>query len=403
MKQLPILILSAFLTTITNAQYFNNSTTLNSGTYTNVGWASGATITIAAGANVNFTGSNAFGSGNLIVNGTLNSVSMQVQGAATVANGGVLNINGTLTTVGGGTLASGSTTTVTNLTTNGIGITVAGQLNVNNSTSINNGGFNITPAGVVNTANITFNGANTINGSLTVSNTLTINNVGITMACPGQIMAANFTNNNTNTIAGRGYIRITSMFNGSNPLTSSANIVLNRSGAGGNGNSGSATLGTTSPCVLPVNFGPIEASISQNNTLNVSWSTVSEKNNDHFRVEVSKDGNEFVQAGSNIPSKSADGNSTMQLNYAASFSLGGFAASTVMGLLLFTPLLLRNKKRGKITTLMMALIFVGLGLYSCTKEKSEIDTSIESIFVRIVQVDLDGTEKKTQVIKAIRQ
>ncbi|MCH5600931.1 hypothetical protein [Niabella ginsengisoli] len=148
---------------------------------------------------------------------------------------------------------------------------------------------------------------------------------------------------------------------------------------------------------LPVNFGNVIAEI-KGNALNVNWQTLTEKSNDHFEIEVSKDGKSWSKAGSNISSKAAEGNSDLSIQYEQSIPLSGMA---VMGASIFLlsmgMMFRRNKWLGSV------LMIVGMSavLYGCTKNDNDISATAEKVYVRIKQVDKDGTASYSKVVTAV--
>ncbi|MCH5600935.1 hypothetical protein [Niabella ginsengisoli] len=148
---------------------------------------------------------------------------------------------------------------------------------------------------------------------------------------------------------------------------------------------------------LPAPMGSIAAWI-QNDMLQVSWQTLTEKNNDHFEIEVSSDGKSWSKAGSNISSKATGGNSDISIQYEQSISLSGMAVMGVSIFLLSMGMMFRrNKWFGSV------LMIVGMSavLYGCTKNDNDISTKAEKVYVRIKQVDKDGTASYSKVVTAI--
>lgn len=151
--------------------------------------------------------------------------------------------------------------------------------------------------------------------------------------------------------------------------------------------------------VLPVVYGDISAKIAGNSLL-VNWSTSSEKNNDHFEIEVSKDGEHFTKIGT-VGTKALNGSSDQTLHY--SFSKSIDIPVAVMGISLFslaTILLLVNRKNKLLLSLTMVM-GIGLTFASCSKSSDQVDVDRDSkLFVRIVQVDKDGKRSASGVIAA---
>ncbi|MFV0607096.1 MAG: hypothetical protein ACK5NK_14790 [Niabella sp.] len=153
--------------------------------------------------------------------------------------------------------------------------------------------------------------------------------------------------------------------------------------------------------VLPVNFGIINATVS-NEILSVNWETLSEKNNNHFEVEVSTDGKTFSHAAT-VVSK-VNGETEQNQTYAVSISLHtnvhmgiGVAAIVLIILLLFGI-----KMRNKFVLTFSTIVLVGtIGFASCQKNSiGEIGIKYKKLYVRIVQIDNDGTKTCSKIIQA---
>ncbi len=131
-----------------------------------------------------------------------------------------------------------------------------------------------------------------------------------------------------------------------------------------------------------------------NGQLLVSWITNTESNNSHFDIEVSTDGKVFKKAGTVI-SKAPDGNSTSQLKYTFSISLDKALLLGFGGLLplLFLPAF-KDKSRKYIIG--ATIILTGLFIFNsgCKKMDLSQDDAGKKVFVRIVQVDKDGTKRE---------
>lgn len=149
---------------------------------------------------------------------------------------------------------------------------------------------------------------------------------------------------------------------------------------------------------LPVDFGPVSARISGTQLL-VNWSTLSETGNSHFEIEVSKDGKEFVSIG-RVNSKAKDGDSDVSINYefTAEANNMGLLGLSVLSIALMALFISRKNK-----ALPVAAIIIGISLFgaSCSKNDRDSINDGSDVFVRIKQVDKDGTYKYSRVIKAI--
>lgn len=153
--------------------------------------------------------------------------------------------------------------------------------------------------------------------------------------------------------------------------------------------------------ILPVVYGSIFAKIA-NGALEVNWSTFTETNNDHFEIEVSTDGQHFTNIGT-VNTKAVDGNSDKTIYY--TFTKTVDIPVAVMGISLLSlavVLLLVNRKNRLLLSIMMVM-GIGLSFASCSKNGEQVDVSGEGkLFVRIVQVDKDGTKSVTDAITAYK-
>ncbi|GAB3418333.1 hypothetical protein GCM10027516_12970 [Niabella aquatica] len=154
----------------------------------------------------------------------------------------------------------------------------------------------------------------------------------------------------------------------------------------------------TANLVLPVTFGRIAATV-QDNELDVSWQTLSESNNDHFIIEASGDGEIFKAIGQ-TPSLAKGGNADTTLNYRFRFNTHSNGIAAMLGAGLFAGLLSLFKRNRKWAT---AVAVAGvLSIIACNKaEVKEVNVG-NNLFIRITQVDKDGTETQSAVVKAVK-
>ncbi|MGJ7030628.1 hypothetical protein [Niabella hirudinis] len=151
---------------------------------------------------------------------------------------------------------------------------------------------------------------------------------------------------------------------------------------------------------LPVVFGAIKATAATDR-LNIDWGTVSETNSDHFEVQLSADGKDFVTVSS-MQSKARDGAAAGSLNYHHSISLNDAAALLGMGcasLLLF-GMSFKRRRGGAI----VAALLLGFMIYGCTKATPDaINLSLEKLYLRIAAVNKDGTKEYSKVVLVDRE
>ena len=159
-------------------------------------------------------------------------------------------------------------------------------------------------------------------------------------------------------------------------------------------------LSVTNP--LPVTFGNITATYNNGNVL-VNFTTVKETNNDHFDIELSKDGINFVKAGS-VKSKAMDGNSDQPLSYSFEMSNAmkfGFAGISLFIIGLLALMVNRRNKWIYNTAFVLSLTF--LTASSCAKKESISMSDNNKLYLRIAQVDKDGTKNYSRVVKVIQE
>lgn len=150
--------------------------------------------------------------------------------------------------------------------------------------------------------------------------------------------------------------------------------------------------------VLPVGFGTIDAAI-KNNILMVNWSTYGERSNDHFEIQASTDGQIFKTIGTQ-KSLALEGNSDKTLNYDFSITLSQTNALLRIGAAYILAALLSFGQRKKIVLLISVLMAVLIiPVLSCTKNNDVPNTDKSRWYLRIMQVDADGTQSYSKVVK----
>lgn len=164
--------------------------------------------------------------------------------------------------------------------------------------------------------------------------------------------------------------------------------------------------------VTPVTFGNVSAQIKGKKLL-VNWNTFSEKNNDYFEVQASKNGIDFKTVG-NVKSKSEGGDSNQELKYNfevdTTAANGLLALSFLFGFLVFDSRKLRAKINIPVAVIMVLFM---VGFFSCTKSYNDagIDNNgffsgtgkNNQVFVRVVQHDLNGNTDASATVQAVEQ
>jgi len=146
---------------------------------------------------------------------------------------------------------------------------------------------------------------------------------------------------------------------------------------------------------LPVTFAGVNAQVKEGK-LTVNWQTLSETNNDHFEVQVSKDGKKFTTI-STVKSKATEDASLSAYDYSVPIDITGIAG--VLGISTLSLLFLTLPHKRRKVTGFMVLVALGVAFYSCSKSGSDgVDTGSHKISLRIAQVDKDGTKTYSKVI-----
>ncbi|MGE9313692.1 hypothetical protein ACLOAU_18715 [Niabella sp. CJ426] len=152
---------------------------------------------------------------------------------------------------------------------------------------------------------------------------------------------------------------------------------------------------------LPVLFKDLTATIS-NGRLNVQWSTLSEKNNSLFVIEASADGAHFTKIGE-MGSRAVNGNSDSRLEYEWTLPVSGISLGMGIGLLLLGGSVAGFRRRLQIW-IVVVLAGCALVVSGCQKSKDLMaDVNGKHLFIRIAQVDHDGTSKYSESVKVIQK
>lgn len=156
-----------------------------------------------------------------------------------------------------------------------------------------------------------------------------------------------------------------------------------------------APLSVTGNVALWVTFGSIDAYVKGNN-LHVNWTTEKEVNNDHFEIEASTDGEQFATIGT-LKSKAENGNSDITLSYEWTGNAGmSLSVLPCLAFVLILLLLVRRKRTIALAT--VAIGFIVFAQISCKKDKDSI-TDNENYYIRIAQIDKDGTKTYSKVVR----
>ncbi len=167
----------------------------------------------------------------------------------------------------------------------------------------------------------------------------------------------------------------------------------------GYGNWTASPLTFTTSAVLPIKLQSFSAE-RKGNELYVNWETASENNNSHFLIQASINGSTWIDLGK-VNSKAVNGNSSAPLSYTFNQSLGqlALASFSLLGFLLLPV------SRNKFLKLAMLLLVI-TSIAACAKMDDTFPqlqkdlTTAQSVYVRLVQVDLDGTLTYSDAIQA---
>ncbi|MCD2422922.1 hypothetical protein LQ567_09130 [Niabella pedocola] len=146
--------------------------------------------------------------------------------------------------------------------------------------------------------------------------------------------------------------------------------------------------------VLPVLFGRLSAVI-RNGRLIIDWRTETETDNDHFLIQVSADGRNWKTVQT-VQSTAPSGSSVTGVDYHTAIPLTG--AGLGAGFLLLGIMAGRRQY-----AFAMAAVVVFVLSLSCNKRGMHDDMEEKNLLVRIVQVDKDGRERMSKVVRVVRE
>lgn len=157
------------------------------------------------------------------------------------------------------------------------------------------------------------------------------------------------------------------------------------------------------PAVLPVVFGAISAKW-MSNSLNITWTTEAEKNNDFFDIEASTNGVDFTSIGT-VKSKAPNGNSDTAIQYELTKELNSNALASLLGIGMLALGSIGVYRNRKMRLPFMLLIMCGFTtlLLGCKKAKSDELNANGNAFIRVTQVDKDGSRTSSKIVKVAKQ
>ena len=152
--------------------------------------------------------------------------------------------------------------------------------------------------------------------------------------------------------------------------------------------------------VLPVTFGDISA-IIRGGSLFVNFTSLTEENNDRFIIEASADGKNFTQIGT-LKSTAKGGNSDVAIPYSFSLNTNSLGIAGMAGFGLFALLCFATRRNRGLFA--VAAIICAASFISCNRNVEELSVNAgENIYIRIAQVDKDGTKTYSKVVKAVKE
>ncbi|GAB3432202.1 exo-alpha-sialidase [Niabella aquatica] len=151
---------------------------------------------------------------------------------------------------------------------------------------------------------------------------------------------------------------------------------------------------------LPVEFGSLAADMSQNQ-INVRWETLTEQNCAYYDIELSQDGRNFKKAG-RVISKAENGFSGVKLNYELILPLNNIPALS-LSLLGFSVAVSFIFKRRKMLMLLSVLLVWSMVPFSCRKNIAPDIGDRAKLYLRMVQVDKDGTSKISKTVVVVNK
>jgi hypothetical protein len=162
---------------------------------------------------------------------------------------------------------------------------------------------------------------------------------------------------------------------------------------------GTCSSGTLIP--LAANFGDLNAEV-KNGKLDVDWTTLSEKNVNFFLVQVSDDGKTFHTI-SKIATKAEKDISNVAINYTLLIDTENVAFSIAVIFCVAGLGFIRKETVKKVSILSMLFILTVFATGCIKKENVSVVSGGKDIYVRVVEVDKDGANTYSKIVKTIRK
>ena len=145
------------------------------------------------------------------------------------------------------------------------------------------------------------------------------------------------------------------------------------------------------------------SAVAKGGILFVYWSTTAEKNNKGFEIGISADRFNFTTIGT-MDSKAEEGNSNQTLSYEFTADMAGVAMATSgLVIALLTLGTLATGMPGKRRWIWAGIIVSGLsmGVAGCQKKNKEPIPSNVNAYIRLTQIDVNGSKTYSKIVKVV--
>lgn len=150
---------------------------------------------------------------------------------------------------------------------------------------------------------------------------------------------------------------------------------------------------------LPVTFGTVTAFL-YNDHIDVRWTTLTETNNSRFEIQLSQDGKAFTPVKT-VTTLAPEGSISTALDYHVVINRPATGVMISIGLLL--PLISIIRKRNSNILICVFLLIALLLFNGCKKQQETMADGEKDIFLRIAQIDKDGTVAYSKTLKVVNK
>src|SRR5690606_36047304 len=116
----------------------------------------------------------------------------------------------------------------------------------------------------------------------------------------------------------------------------------------------------------------------------------------------SADGNRFTKIGE-IKSKADGGNSSVSLDYNFNTDALGGALSLSGGILALLGLGLGLKRRNLASAVAIVVLSIAVLVAGCNKNDGSLQENTGKVYIRVAQVDIDGTKSYSKVVTVVKE